>query len=64
MTEELRGTAFQRAVERRAPAGRWGETADLAGACLFLASPASDHGTGVVIPVDGGYLASDGLERA
>ena len=29
MTEELRGTTFEQAVKRRAPAGRWGETADL-----------------------------------
>lgn len=63
MTGELRGTAFEQAVKRRAPAGRWGETPDLVGACLFLASGASDYVSGVVIPVDGGYAASDGLDR-
>jgi 2-deoxy-D-gluconate 3-dehydrogenase len=63
MTEELRGTAFERAATRRTPAGRWGETRDLVGACRFLASSASDYVSGVVIPVDGGYAASDGLER-
>ena len=63
MTEELRGTAFEHAVRRRAPSGRWGEAGDIAGACLFLASAASDMVTGTVIPVDGGYMASDGLER-
>jgi len=64
MTEELRGTPFDQAVRRRAPAGRWGETRDLVGACLFLASAASDYVSGIVIPVDGGYAASDGLDRS
>jgi 2-deoxy-D-gluconate 3-dehydrogenase len=63
MTEELRGTAFEQSVIRRTPAGRWGEVRDLVGTCLYLASPASDYVTGAVIPVDGGYTASDGLER-
>jgi 2-deoxy-D-gluconate 3-dehydrogenase len=63
MTEELRGSAFEQAARRRTPAGRWGETSDLVGACRFLASSASDYVSGVVIPVDGGYAASDGLER-
>jgi NAD(P)-dependent dehydrogenase (short-subunit alcohol dehydrogenase family) len=63
MTQELRGTGFQRAVERRTPAGRWGETADLVGAVRFLASAASGFVTGTVIPVDGGYYASDGADR-
>ena len=63
MTGELRGTAFEQAVKRRAPMGRWGETRDLVGACLFLASSASDYVSGIVIPVDGGYAASDGLDR-
>lgn len=41
----------------RLPAGRWGEPADLAGAVVFLASRASDYVHGVVLPVDGGWLA-------
>jgi 2-dehydro-3-deoxy-D-gluconate 5-dehydrogenase len=40
----------------RIPAGRWGEPDDLAGAIVFLASPASDYVNGVVLPVDGGWL--------
>jgi NAD(P)-dependent dehydrogenase (short-subunit alcohol dehydrogenase family) len=63
MVEELRGTAFEEAVRRRTPAGRWGEPNDLVGAAVFLASPASDFISGAVITVDGGYLASDGLDR-
>ncbi len=40
----------------RPPAGRWGEPADLAGA-IVLASAASDYVHGIVLPVDGGWLA-------
>jgi NAD(P)-dependent dehydrogenase (short-subunit alcohol dehydrogenase family) len=39
----------------RIPAGRFGEVDDLAGAALFLVSPASDYVTGIVLTVDGGY---------
>ena len=63
MTDELRGTPFQGAIERRTPAGRWGETTDLVSVVRFLASAASDYINGAIIPVDGGYLASDGTER-
>ncbi|HZF27812.1 MAG TPA: 2-dehydro-3-deoxy-D-gluconate 5-dehydrogenase KduD [Gammaproteobacteria bacterium] len=41
----------------RIPAGRWGEPSDLAGAAVFLASSASDYVHGVILPVDGGWLA-------
>lgn len=41
----------------RIPAGRWGDPADLGGAVVFLASAASDYVNGVVLPVDGGWLA-------
>lgn len=40
----------------RIPAERWGTPADLGGAAVFLASPASDYVSGVVLPVDGGWL--------
>jgi 2-deoxy-D-gluconate 3-dehydrogenase len=45
-----------RAILERIPAGRWGEPADVAGATVFLASPASDYVHGVILPVDGGWL--------
>ncbi|MRW89739.1 2-dehydro-3-deoxy-D-gluconate 5-dehydrogenase KduD [Duganella sp. FT80W] len=41
----------------RIPAGRWGQPSDLNGAAVFLASAASDYVHGVVLPVDGGWLA-------
>ena len=63
MTGELRGTPLEQAIKRRTPSGRLGETSELVGTCLYLASAASDHVSGICIPVDGGYLASDGLVR-
>lgn len=44
------------AILARIPAGRWGRADDLGGATVFLASPASDYVSGVVLPVDGGWL--------
>lgn len=38
------------------PANRWGETSDLMGATVFLASRASDYVNGHILVVDGGYL--------
>lgn len=48
---------FYRRIEQRTPMGRWGEPHHLAGPVLFLASPAAAWVTGVILPVDGGYLA-------
>jgi 2-deoxy-D-gluconate 3-dehydrogenase len=44
------------AILSRIPAGRWGDPADLAGAVVFLASPASDYVSGEVLTVDGGWM--------
>jgi NAD(P)-dependent dehydrogenase (short-subunit alcohol dehydrogenase family) len=40
----------------RTPLGRWGTPEDVAGPVLFLCSAAARFVTGVVLPVDGGYL--------
>ena len=45
-----------RPILARTPMGRWGTPADVAGPVLFLASPAAQFVTGVILPVDGGYL--------
>jgi 2-deoxy-D-gluconate 3-dehydrogenase len=40
----------------RIPAERWGESNDLKGVVVFLASAASDYMHGTIVPVDGGWL--------
>ena len=57
-TEALRADeARNRAILERIPAGRWGRAEDIAGAAVFLASPAADYVHGAVLNVDGGWLA-------
>lgn len=57
VTEVLR-TDPQRnaAILDRIPAGRWGVPGDLAGAVVFLASPAAAYINGYTLAVDGGWL--------
>lgn len=43
-------------ITSRIPLGEWGNPSDFKGPAVFLASAASDYLTGVIIPVDGGYL--------
>ncbi|MDO7880675.1 SDR family oxidoreductase [Salinibacterium soli] len=57
LTSATHGDPARRAAfEARIPAGRWGSAADVAGAVVFLASPAAAYVHGVVLPVDGGWL--------
>ncbi len=58
LTEALqKNRERSRSITDRTPAGRWGKVEDIAGAAVFLASPASDFVHGVTIPVDGGWMA-------
>ncbi len=45
-----------KAIVERIPAGRWAETKDIAGAVVFLCSPAADYVQGHVLVVDGGWM--------
>ena len=57
-TEALRSDPDRdSAILGRIPAGHWGRPEELGGAAVFLASAASDYIHGVVLPVDGGWLA-------
>ena len=49
---------FDAWLKRRTPAGRWGRVEELQGACIFLASSASDFVNGQILYVDGGVLAT------
>jgi 2-deoxy-D-gluconate 3-dehydrogenase len=57
-TERLRDDPVRlEQISARIPAGRWGSPEDLAGAVVFLASPAAAYVTGHVLVVDGGWMA-------
>lgn len=49
---------FSAWLEKRTPAGRWGNVDELVGACIFLASAASTFVNGHILYVDGGITAS------
>jgi gluconate 5-dehydrogenase len=49
---------FSSWVQRRTPAGRWGQPEEIAGAAVFLASSAADFVTGHLLCVDGGFTAA------
>jgi NAD(P)-dependent dehydrogenase (short-subunit alcohol dehydrogenase family) len=57
LTKPLReNPEANKAVIDRTPMKRWADPSDMAGPVLFLCSPAASFVTGVILPVDGGYL--------
>jgi gluconate 5-dehydrogenase len=53
-TALLADAKFTEWVNRRTPAGRWGNPPEIAGLAVFLASAASDYVTGQIMFIDGG----------
>jgi 2-deoxy-D-gluconate 3-dehydrogenase len=53
----LSDPASKAKVLAKIPMGRVGQVEEVSNAVVFLASPASSFTTGVVLPVEGGYLA-------
>lgn len=56
------GVPFNDFIISKTPAGRWGETSDLIGPAIFLASDASNFVNGHILYVDGGILAYIGKQ--
>ena len=56
------GVPFNEFIISKTPAGRWGETSDLVGPAVFLASDASNFVNGHILYVDGGILAYIGKQ--
>ncbi len=63
LTDEASGELTPRGqtIINHTPMGRFGSPEDLAGALLWLLSPASSFVTGIVLPVDGGFSAFSGV---
>lgn len=57
LPDEPGGAEYLEAIEKMHPMARIGEPSEVAAAILFLASDDASFITGVVLPVDGGYLA-------
>jgi NAD(P)-dependent dehydrogenase (short-subunit alcohol dehydrogenase family) len=61
MHEDGRLTERGQAIVEHTPARRFGEPEELVRTLIWLCSPAARFVTGIVVPVDGGYGASDGV---
>jgi NAD(P)-dependent dehydrogenase (short-subunit alcohol dehydrogenase family) len=58
MTAQYKPGYMDTMIERRVPMGRAGELEECAAAVVFLASDAASYITGIVLPIDGGMLAT------
>ena len=63
LTDKATGALTPRgqAIMGHTPMGRFGVPEDLAGASLWLLSPAASFVTGIVLPIDGGFSAYSGV---
>lgn len=57
MTQELHSDEFRNAYSNAIPAKRYGTTREIAGAVSYLAGDVAGYVNGIVLPVDGGFLA-------
>ena len=58
MTRALHTDRFREQYAKAIPMNRYGSTAEIAAAVMYLVSDAASYTSGVVLPVDGGFLAS------
>ena len=63
LTDKETGELTERgqAIIDHTPMGRFGDPEDLLGTVMWLLSPASAFVTGIVVPIDGGFLAFSGV---
>ena len=57
MTRVLHTDQFRDEYAKAIPMNRYGTTPEIAAAVMYLVSDAASYTTGVVLPVDGGFLA-------
>ena len=57
MTSALKGSGVEKKILKRTAMNRFGKPEEVVGAAIYLASDASSYTNGVVLTVDGGYLA-------
>ena len=58
MTRVLHSDQFREEYSKAIPMNRYGTTVEVAAAVMYLVSDAAAYTSGIVLPVDGGFLAS------
>jgi gluconate 5-dehydrogenase len=57
-TALIENAEFNRWVQQRTPAGRWGQLAEIGPPAVFLASDEASYVSGLVMTVDGAFTAA------